>query len=159
MRTDDVPLPGPKALTRHTSFRLHSASEEQRTDRHVRPHIFLLALFCFFISLYFILYFLRSRWAGGDEKAAQRVRQSRRAMIINVHSRSICAGLCCFIVSRELKFNHELMPHCRWQGVSGNPAGTPMVTHNPPPSALKQLFPPLPPPPPPIQNPSKVLGK
>lgn len=32
------------------------------------------------------------------------------------------------------------MPHCSWQGFSGNSAGTSVITQHPLPSALKNCF-------------------
>lgn len=52
--TKAVPLAGPSALTGHVSSCLRSASEEQRTDRHVLLNFCWLYFICF-ILLYFLL--------------------------------------------------------------------------------------------------------
>lgn len=142
------PLQIPKQFLDLRSLRSHSVSGDQGTEMNILTYFcwLYLFLFSFLSSLYFHLHFLLSGLTGYVGKAGKRVRQSTKAMVINIY-RHICVGFCCFFVSRELTFNQGAHASLQLVGIWWEPAGTPMLAHSPPPSALKQLFPPLPPPP------------
>lgn len=100
MSTHYVLLEDPKAFIRHRVTLLSFCLKEAK-GRYEHLHIVLLAFFYFILLYYFVLN-RRTKWL---EKAAKKGRKLRRAMVINSYRRTICAGLCCFFVSRELKFN------------------------------------------------------
>lgn len=90
----------PKHLLDIVSPCFHSALKKQRADMNIS------ILFCWLsFTLFLLYYFVLNRRTKWLEKAAKKGRKLRRAMVINSYRRTICAGLCCFFVSRELKFN------------------------------------------------------
>ena len=118
------PLQIPKHLLDLLSPCFHSALEEQRADRNISMYFCWLS----FLLLYFyfvLLLFLLSRLTEWVEKAAKKARKQRRAMVINIYSRSMCAGLCCFFVSRELKFNQGTHASLQLAGIQWEPVWHP----------------------------------